>query len=79
MRALLGVLEIQNRIIKLQKRAARTVLKQTFKPSSKLMFYELKWISFPNICIYYTDVMLFKSLNNQTPTYVKELLTSKLF
>jgi len=79
MRALLGVLEIQNRIIKLQKRAARTVLKQTFKPSSKLMCYELKWISFPNSCIYYTDVMLFKSLNNQTPTYVKELLTSKLF
>ena len=25
--------------------------------------------------IYYTNVMILKSLNNQTPTYVKELLT----
>ena len=39
------------------------------------MFNELKWLSFPTICIYYTHVMIFKPLNNQTPTYVKELLT----
>ena len=39
------------------------------------MFNELKWLSFPTICIYLTNVMLFKSLNNQTPSYVKELLT----
>jgi len=64
-----------NKIIKLQERAARIVLQKTFKTSSKLMFNELKWLSFPTICIYYTNVMIFKSLNNQTPTYVKELLT----
>jgi len=46
-----------------------------FKTSFKLMFNELKWLSFPTICIYYTHVMIFKSLNNQTPTYVTELLT----
>jgi len=39
------------------------------------MFNELKWLSFRTICIDYTNVMIFKSLNNQTPTYVKELLT----
>ena len=39
------------------------------------MFNELKWLSFPTICIYNTNVMIFKSLNNQTPSYVKELLT----
>jgi len=39
------------------------------------MFNELKWLSFPAMCIYYTNVVIFKSLNNQTPTYVKELLT----
>ena len=39
------------------------------------MFNELKWLSFATICIYYTHIMIFKSLNNQTPTYVKELLT----
>jgi len=39
------------------------------------MFNELKWLSFPTICVYYTNVMIFKSLNNQTQTYVKELLT----
>jgi len=64
-----------NRIIKLQKRAARIVLKKPFKASSKLMFNELKWLSFPTICIYHTRVVIFKSLNNQTPTHVKELLT----
>ena len=61
-----------NRIIKLQKRATRIVLKKPFKTSSKLMFSELKWLSFPTICIYYTNVMIFKSLNNQTPNYVNE-------
>jgi len=45
------------------------------KTSSKLMFNELKWHSFPTICIYHTHVMIFKPLNNQTPIYVKELLT----
>jgi len=48
-----------NRIIKLQKRAARIVLKTTFKTSSKLMFNALKWLSFPTICIYYTNVIIF--------------------
>jgi len=47
-----------NRIIKLQKRAAQIVLKTHFKTSSKLMFNELKWLSFPTICIYYTNVFL---------------------
>jgi len=39
------------------------------------MFNELKCLSFPTMCIYYTNVVIFKSLNNKTPTYVKELLT----
>jgi len=39
------------------------------------MFNELKWLSFNTICIYYTNIMIFKSLNNQTPTYIKGLLT----
>jgi len=49
--------------------------KNTFKTSSKLMFNELKWLSFRTICIYYTNVMIFKLLNTQTLKYVKELLT----
>jgi len=39
------------------------------------MFNELKWLSFPTMSIYYTNDRTFKSLNNQTPTYTKELLT----
>jgi len=39
------------------------------------MFIELIWLSFPTTCIYYTNVMIFESLNNQAPTYVTELLT----
>ena len=42
-----------NRIKKLQKRTAQIVLRQTFKTSSQLMFNELKWLSFPTICIYF--------------------------
>ena len=45
-----------NRIIKLPKRATRIVLKKPYKTSSKLMFNELKWLSFPTICIYYIPV-----------------------
>ena len=54
-----------NKIIKLQKRAARIVLKTTFKTSSKLMFNALKWLSFPTICIYYTNVIIFKSSSSK--------------
>ena len=49
-----------NRIIKLQKHAAQIVLKKPFKASSKLMFNELKWLSFPTICIYFKNVMTFR-------------------
>ena len=38
------------------------------------MFNELKWLSFPTMYIYYTNVMLF-TLNNQTPAFVNELIT----
>ena len=38
------------------------------------MFDELKWLSFPTMYIYYTNVMLF-TLNNQTPAFVNELIT----
>ena len=65
-----------NRVLKLQKRAARIILQADFMTPSKEMFRELCWLTFTNrmedhdICI-----MFFKSLNGQAHEYLSSLLT----
>ncbi|MCU7800562.1 MAG: reverse transcriptase family protein [gamma proteobacterium symbiont of Lucinoma myriamae] len=62
-----------NRLVKLQKRAARIILRADFMTPSQTMFDELQWLSFPKRVQYHTSVMIYKALNNQTPEYISEL------
>ena len=59
-----------NRLIRLQKRAARVVLRADFMTCSKSMFRELQWLPFPLRVEYHSCIM-----NNQTPQYVSDLFT----
>ena len=52
-----------NRLIRLQKRAARIVLKADFLTPSHIMFNELKWLSFPRRVQYHTCIMMYKTLH----------------
>ena len=64
-----------NRVLKLQKRAARIILHADFMTPSRQMFQELRWLSFPKRIQYHTCVMVFKSLSGLAPEYLTNLLT----
>ena len=63
-----------DRLIKLQKRAARIILKADIMTSSKHMFTVLNWLPFDRRVDYHTCIMVYKALNKQTPEYISELL-----
>ena len=63
-------------VAKLQKRAARLILRADITTSSKDMFKSLKWMSFRDRIEYHTCVMVYKTLNNLTPEYITDLLSN---
>ena len=62
-----------NRLLKLQKRAARIILRADIMTPSKTMFDKLKWLSFPKRIQYHASIMMYKSLNNLAPDYMMDL------
>ena len=63
------------RLLKLQKRAARIILKSDFDTSSASMFQELGWMPVESRINYNKAVLTYKALNNMTPDYITKLLT----
>ena len=63
------------RLVKLQKRAARIILNADFDTSSASMFQELGWASVASRIKYNTAVLTYKALNNMTSDYINKLLT----
>ena len=64
-----------DRILKLQKRAARIILKADFLTRSEGMFAELGWQPIEKRIMYNKAVLIYKALNNLTPEYLSKLLT----
>ena len=65
------------RLSKLQKRAARIILKSDFDTPSSEMFHELGWSTIENRHNYNKAVLTFKALNDLTPEYTSNLLQPK--
>ena len=63
------------RLVKLQKRAARMILKVDFMTPSEQLFKELNWPPFPKWVQYHTCLMVYKSITGQTPEYIPSMLT----
>ena len=63
-----------DRLLKLQKRAARIILKADFRTPSVDMFRDLGWQSIENRVKYNKAVLTYKALHDQTPEYVSKLL-----
>ena len=61
-------------LLKLQKRAAKTILKTDFRTPSAGMFKELGWLSVERRLIYKKAVLTYKALNNMTPAYISSML-----
>ena len=58
------------RILKLQKRTARIILKADITTPSKTLFSELNWLTFPQRVQYHTCTMVYKALNGLAPEYI---------
>ena len=62
------------RILKLQKRAARIILQTVYSTPSSSMFAELGWQPINKRLAYNKAVFTYKALNGQTPQYITDLL-----
>ena len=63
------------RLVKLQKRAARMILKADFMTPSEQFFKELNWRPFLKLVLYHTSLMVYKSITGQAPEYTSTMLT----
>ena len=63
-----------DRLKKLQKRAARIILRTDFTSSSGDMFKQLGWVSVASRLQYNKAVLTYKALNDLTPSYISDLL-----
>jgi len=64
-----------NRIVKIQKRCGAHILNKKYNTNSRTLFKDLKWLTFEQRNHYFTSVIVFKAFHNQTPTYIRDLLT----
>ena len=61
------------RITKLQKRAARLILKCNMFTSSKEMFLQLNWLPFYRRVQYFRCIFVFKCINNLSSEFFKDI------
>ena len=65
---------VVNKLTKLQKRAARTILCKPIKTPTKELFNKLKWLSYSDRCKYHCALLVFKVLHNLAPEYLSQSL-----
>ena len=63
------------RLSKLQKRAAKIILKTDFNTPSSLMFKDLNWLPVERRIKYNIAVFTYRALNKMAPEYITNLLT----
>ena len=63
------------RLVKLQKRAARMILKVDVMTSSEQLFKELNWLPFLKWVPYHICLMVYKSITGEAPEYIFSMLT----
>ena len=64
------------KILKLQKRAARIILRADFNTPSKLLFEKLEWLTVYNRINYHKATLMFKCINNLAPEYLCSMFNS---
>ena len=65
--------ELQNSMIKFQKRAARIILDKDYDTPSQVLFQELRWLTFPERVDFKKAILIYKSLHDvSAPVYMRE-------
>ena len=67
--------ELLDVFLKFQKRAARIILDKTTDTPSQDLFTELKWMTFAERIEYKKAILVYKSLHNTCPEYMKQKFT----
>ena len=62
--------DCSHKITLIQKRAARIILNKPARTPSKPLFKELKWLTFPDRCNYHSALLVYKTLNDNVPSYI---------
>ena len=66
------------RLVKLQKRAARIILKADFLTPSEQLFKKLNWLTFPKRVQYHTCLMVYKGINGSAPEYISSMFRKNM-
>ena len=66
---------LEVKIVKLQKRAARLILDCDFYTPSCMIFSELKWMTFPKRVLYQKAIQMFKTIRGNVPQYLRTSFT----
>ena len=66
--------DCSHKIALIQKRAARIILNKPARTPSKPLFKELKWLTFPDRCIYHSALLVYKTLNDNAPSYMTAII-----
>lgn len=64
----------KNKISKIQRRIARIILNKPNRSPSTNLLDGLNWMSFENRCKYHTALLVFKTMNNDSPEYMHDIL-----
>ena len=68
---------LSDRLQKLQNRAARVITRSSYDISSNLLLDQLKWNNLSVNRLKQKAILMYKTLNGQTPQYLHEMFTSR--
>jgi len=64
-----------NKILILQKRAAKLILNKPIQTPTDGLFIQLKWLTFTDRCKYHTSLLVHITLNHMAPPYMSDIIT----
>jgi hypothetical protein len=63
------------KIFTLQKRVGKVILQKPMRTPSNVIFDDLKWLTFENRVNYHICILVYKTLHNQCPVYMKDIIS----
>jgi len=64
-----------NKILIIQKRAAKLILNKPTRTPTDGLFKQLRWLTFTDRCKYHTALLVYKTLNYMAPSYMSDIIT----
>ena len=62
---------MEDKLVTLQKRAARAILDLDFTVPSETMFTQIKWMTIPERVVYYKAIQMYTTVCGDAPDYLK--------